>query len=1403
MSRARKKSSWSIKLGTLIASSLLAVSAQAGTITGSGSTIVLNLNAGFTGSIGQSREAVFNAAAQIWADTVVSTVPIVIDAAFTGLSCSAYSAVLGSAGPTGSYGWNTGAAPSGALDNTFYPVALFNAFNGSDINTGSADISASFNSSMDNNNNCLNQVNWYYGLDHNPTGNDIDFFEVVLHELAHGLGVLSLVDSGGNKPSGLMDSYSLHLKDKSVGPWTGLSGTQIATSMTDTGDLVWSGSEVNALAGDLSTGVNGGEVQMYAPSPYESGSSVSHFDTALTPNELMEPQYTGDADLAHTIALFRDIGWETVSAVNLADTIPVINGQNALSTNEETAITLVLNNLTVTDSDNSFPADFSLSVADGANYSRSNATLTPAENFVGTLVVPVTVNDGTNASASYNVSVSVTNINDQPQITAQTTLALNEDGSLALNTGHFTLVDPDDSSFTLTVGTGANYSLSGNTISPSANFNGTLTVPVTVNDGEIDSASFAASVTVNPVNDAPGISALPTYNLDEDTSITLQVGDFTISDVDSSSFSLNLDTGDHYTFSGTTLTPDANYFGTLLVPVTVSDGSASSSVRNLSVTVNSINDAPSISAGPSVSIDEDGSLTLNTGHFTLVDPDDSSFTLIVGTGANYSLSGSTISPSADFSGTLTVPVTVNDGEIDSASFAASITVNAVNDVPVISAVDAISLIEDGRYDFTLTDLTITDPDSSAFTLSVEAGSDYQLVANSLYPAANYSGLLNVGLFVSDGGLNSASVTVQVQVTAVNDAPLLIGTPVTRVVINEDYSVQFSGSDIEGDSLLYSVVSNHSWLSIDSTGLLSGYPLGGDIAVETVRVQVSDGDIISEQSFDLAVLDASSADMSVNLTADNHLVGLSLASELKLSITNAGPATLADGYLLVTLDSPASFGSLDSNCLWSGDNQVRCDFTDVSELLLKTLTVTSTEAALVNAEVELFAAQSDPDSSNNWADTTLAFQADLTEPTATAPVLSGIDTRAVAVADVTDDGLVELVFANAASQADQLFAFSNGYDSLSPGQTLAETADGHDVIGIDLNGDGLIDLVFANSGANQVYFNQGGGTYAAALELGLADSRAVIAVDLNGDDFADLAFANADGANAVYLNNQADGFIAADLLGGSESMGLAQLDANGDGWPDLVFANRDDDDYVYLNRGLDQSAGVFATSVLIVGAQQSVSTDVLVTDLDGDGVASDIVIGQQTSAHNASIEIYRPTGSGQFTRDTELSAGDVRSLAVADYTGNGSVDIGILNDDGLVLVFAQDQGTYRSELIFASAGATTAVLSDLDGNGRADLIVTGDSSTTSRVYYSGGPAPAPIPAPAPTDEIPVTDTSRDAPASDDTAVPVNTESADDTTTEVIIIKSGSLSGLLVLLGIFLLWTRRADGLQVARTQRIDH
>jgi len=86
---------------------------------------------------------------------------------------------------------------------------------------------------------------------------------------------------------------------------------------------------------------------------------------------------------------------------------PVITGQLPLYTESGVALEITLDDLTVTDVDNDYPADFTLYVQSGSNYTLDGNTITPDTEFTGVLVVPVYVNDGTDNSNTYNLNVTV------------------------------------------------------------------------------------------------------------------------------------------------------------------------------------------------------------------------------------------------------------------------------------------------------------------------------------------------------------------------------------------------------------------------------------------------------------------------------------------------------------------------------------------------------------------------------------------------------------------------------------------------------------------------------------------------------------------------------------------------------------------------------------------------------------------------------------------------------------------------------------------------------------------------------------------------------------------------------------------------------------------------------------
>ena len=282
-------------------------------------TPVASVGGNFGTTLGTQRLNAFQFAANLWGALIDSAVEIRVGANFDPQFCSSSSAILGSAGPANVARDFVGAP----VANTWFPIALANALHGSDMNPGGDDITATFNSAIGTT--CAFPLPWYYGLDATPPGNQIDFVTVVLHELGHGLGFLTFVDlTTGAKLSGLDDVYMRNLENHTTGKlYPNMTDAERATANTNTSNLHWVGAQVRAASGVLAAGRVNDHVQMFAPNPPQSGSSVSHFATALAPNEVMEPIYTGPR---HTpglaLPLFEDIGWSVSSSstVSLAVT---------------------------------------------------------------------------------------------------------------------------------------------------------------------------------------------------------------------------------------------------------------------------------------------------------------------------------------------------------------------------------------------------------------------------------------------------------------------------------------------------------------------------------------------------------------------------------------------------------------------------------------------------------------------------------------------------------------------------------------------------------------------------------------------------------------------------------------------------------------------------------------------------------------------------------------------------------------------------------------------------------------------------------------------------------------------------------------------------------------------------
>ncbi len=269
----------------------------------------------YIGSWSNGAKNAFEYAASIWESQIDSTIPIQIEAEMSSL-------------PSGFLGVAFWASlvrdfTDAPVPNTWYTVSLANALREIDSNGTDPEIFASFST----------DAAWYYGTDGNTPTNKYDFVSVALHEIGHGLGFSDSMNINGG-----------------IGSWgyTDSSGTFpiIYDRFIDTGNstLLISGFSNNsaALAGQLTSNnlyfdgpfansANGGRTKVYAPTPWEGGSSIAHLDLATylnTPNSLMTPKI-GLGEARHdpgavTLGILRDIGWLPPNKAPIISQLPAI-----------------------------------------------------------------------------------------------------------------------------------------------------------------------------------------------------------------------------------------------------------------------------------------------------------------------------------------------------------------------------------------------------------------------------------------------------------------------------------------------------------------------------------------------------------------------------------------------------------------------------------------------------------------------------------------------------------------------------------------------------------------------------------------------------------------------------------------------------------------------------------------------------------------------------------------------------------------------------------------------------------------------------------------------------------------------------------------------------------------------
>ena len=604
-----------------------------------------------------------------------------------------------------------------------------------------------------------------------------------------------------------------------------------------------------------------------------SGTTITpakDFHGELKVNVGVRDKFAGTPQMVMTI---------TVLPINDA---PVLNAVSTHVLPEDESIPLSMYDVAATDVDNA-QNELLLIVYEGENYTVNGTTVTPAENYHGTLNVPLAVSDGELTSNQMVMVITINSVNDAPVLTAVSYIEMFEDESITLTLADVTATDAEGDLLQLVIANGENYTVNGNTITPDADFHGTLNVPLAVSDGELTSNLMAMEITVHNVYDAPVLHAVVNKTINEDGMLELTINDVTATWVDDNIENLLVVIAncEPHSVAGNTLIPVQDFNGTIEISVALFDGSNYSNYVTSTLTVLSVNDEPVLIAVASKSIKEGETLTLTMADVTASDADGDALSLFIANGENYTVSGNTITPASGFTGTLSVGISVSDGELTSNQMVMSVTVTAleVNSAPVLTAVASKSIKEGETLTLTMADVTASDADGDALTLVIANGNNYTVSGNTITPATGFTGTVSVGISVTDGELTSNQMVMSVTVTAldVNSAPVL--TAVTSKSIKEGETLTLTmddvtASDAEGDALTL-VIANGNNYTVSGNTIT---PASGFTGTLSVGISVSDGELTSNQmvmSVTVTALDVNSAPILTAVTSKSIKEGETL------------------------------------------------------------------------------------------------------------------------------------------------------------------------------------------------------------------------------------------------------------------------------------------------------------------------------------------------------------------------------------------------------------------------------------------------------------------------------------------------------------------------------------------------
>ncbi|MHA9723522.1 tandem-95 repeat protein [Vibrio parahaemolyticus] len=518
------------------------------------------------------------------------------------------------------------------------------------------------------------------------------------------------------------------------------------------------------------------------------------------------------------------------------------------------------------------------------------ATITPTADWNGSETLTFTATDPSGESVSQTVNFTVAPVAD---IVADKATVVEDTPTIIKVLGNDTF-EGTDKVVSLDTNNGpANGTVSVNpdgsvTYTPNDNYHGTDSFTYIITSGGV-SESTTVEVNVTPVNDAP-VAKDDIATTQEDTAVTIDVlpND---SDVDGDELSIQSATvpeaqGKVEIVDGKLVfTPAENFNGHAEITYTVTDGQLTDEAK-VTVTVNPVNDAPTIKVDAVESITEDA-VNTDTVVATLTvrdtdTPEDqltvslennsNGYFVLVGNEVKLTQAGVDAVNNDELNlKDLTISASVSDGVNPTANDSDSLVVNRVNDAPTVENAIADQVLSEDFATYTI-DLNDAFKDSdSALNFSVSGNNSIQIsIVNgvaTITPTADWNGKETITFTATDPSGESISQTVNFTVAPVAD----IVADKATVVEDTPTIIKVLGNDtFEGDGKVVSLDTNNGpsngTVSVNPDGSVTYTPNDNYVGKDTFTYVVTSGGVSESTTVNVDVTPVNDAPVAKDDTA---------------------------------------------------------------------------------------------------------------------------------------------------------------------------------------------------------------------------------------------------------------------------------------------------------------------------------------------------------------------------------------------------------------------------------------------------------------------------------------------------------------------------------------------------------